>query len=485
MKTLNLAGISLLIVLAVLFSGCSSINEGVVNGSVSITGYVHGANVSSYKIEISKDDDRQSWRTLGIFPLNSTTEDSVRGSILANWNTSQVSDGRYVVRVTAIDSNGLNSSDYVYLTVENKAEKAACPVWTCSDLLEGDNKVNVNLTKEQYGNNMNCTVRCSCGQGLYALVYSNGNLEPGYYDYVDFGGIPKDSEGPNGGYNEFYEYPDNWSARYPMGFDKDESIDIKLWTDYSNGGSAGYAGFDVSKIICSPYCVSVPSETKEYIAKVRLNNATSVTGNGTYSDYTETSFSDLSAGQNYTLEVDVRSTAGYDLSGYVAAWIDYDGNQDLATEQDNPDYDWDKMDPNMSATIPSPEYIDLGSQTLNKGVYTYSKTFSVPENASTGKARMRISLKEYDSTIGCLGTKESCAVYYNVISPESCEAGMSGEVEDYTVNIKQGTCNLAGDEPPCGEIAVSEVVSLIGRWSAGDASLEDVLGLITAWSKQG
>jgi len=484
MKTINLAGISLLIVLAVLFSGCSSINEGVVNGSVSMIGYVHGVNVSSYKIEISKADDRQNWRSLGVFPLNSTASDaSVRGAVLANWNTSQADDGRYVVRLTATDSNGLNSTDYIYLTVENKAEKATCPVWTCSDLSEGDNKVDVNLTKEQYGNNMNCTVRCSCGQGLYAVVYSNGNMELDY-DLVEYIGIPKDGEDSSDNYNEYYSMFGNWTVREPMGFDTDENIDIKLSTDYSNSGSSGYGGFDVSKITCSPYCISVPYKTNEYIAKVRLNNATSVTGNGTYSGFTESSFSDLSAGQNYTLEVDVRATSDYDVVAYVTAWIDYNENQVFESEEDNPDYDWDKMDPNISATLPSPEYIDLGAQTVSKGAYTFSKTFTVPETASSGSARMRISLKEYDSSVVCVGSKEYCDDYYRVMSPGPCEKDVYGEIEDYTLNINQGTCDLAGDEPPCGQIDVSELVSLIGRWSDGDASLEDVLGLISAWSAQ-
>jgi hypothetical protein len=486
MKTLNHAGILLLIALTLLFPGCSSINEGVVNGSVSITGYVQGVNVSSYKIELSKADGIQNWRTLGVFPLNSTTDDSVRGAILANWDTSQAEDGRYVIRLTATDSNGLNSTDYVYLTVENKAQKAACPAWTCSDLQDGSNSVNINLTKEYYGNNMNCTVRCSCGEGQYALVYSNGNTEESY-DYVDYVGVPKDAGDSYDNYNEYYTLSGNWTDQNPMGFESGEDMLIRLSTDYSNAGPQGYLGFDVSGITCTPYCTYVPGRTNEYIAKIRLANATSVTGNGTYSDYSAGILASLEAGRNYTLEVDVRSTAGYDVAGYVAAWIDYDRDQAFESEEDNPGYNWSEEpmpEENNNPTIPSPEYIDLGAQTLNKGVYTFSKEFTVPQGVSNGKAKLRVILKEYDSTIICIGTRDYCDEYYRVSHPGACEQEIYGEMEDYSVDITQGTCTLAGDEPPCGQIDISELVSLIGRWSAGDASLDDVLGLISAWSAQ-
>ena len=490
MKTLNLAGISVLIALAVLFSGCSSNGEGVVNGSVSITGYVHGVNVSSYKIEISKADDRQNWRTIGIFPINSTDSDAaVRGAVLADWNTSQADDGRYVVRLTAADSNGLNSSDYIYLTVENNLEKAACPVWSCSNLREGNNKVNVSLTREQYGNNMNCTAKCSCRQGLYALVYSNGSMEQDY-DFVHYVGIPTDSADSIENYNEYYERTGNWTSQELMSFDTDENINIKLSTDYSNSGSAGYGGFDVPSITCTRSCISVPYPTNEYIAKVRLGNATTVSGNGTYSDYTQSTFSDLNAGQNYTLEVDVRSTADHDLIAYAAAWIDYNGDRVFESEQnpqDDSSYSGVYATENDSSsdnqeTTPSPEFLDLGPQTVHKGVYTFSKTFTVPKNVSGGRVRMRISLKEYDSSIACLGAKELCDDYYRVTSPGPCEAEIYGEVEDYTVNLKQNACTLAGDLEPCGQITLSEVVSLISKWSSGEASLGEVMDLISAWS---
>ena len=43
-------------------------------------------------------------------------------------------------------------------------------------------------------------------------------------------------------------------------------------------------------------------------------------------------------------------------------------------------------------------------------------------------------------------------------------------------------CTLAGDNPPCGTVTLSEVVAFINKWSSGQAVLSDVIKLITAWA---
>jgi len=43
-------------------------------------------------------------------------------------------------------------------------------------------------------------------------------------------------------------------------------------------------------------------------------------------------------------------------------------------------------------------------------------------------------------------------------------------------------CTLAGDNPPCGTVTLSEVVAFINKWSSGLAALSDVIKLITAWA---
>lgn len=43
-------------------------------------------------------------------------------------------------------------------------------------------------------------------------------------------------------------------------------------------------------------------------------------------------------------------------------------------------------------------------------------------------------------------------------------------------------CALLGDVPPCGVIAIPEVVDVITEWAAGNMSLEDVIAMINAWA---
>ena len=43
-------------------------------------------------------------------------------------------------------------------------------------------------------------------------------------------------------------------------------------------------------------------------------------------------------------------------------------------------------------------------------------------------------------------------------------------------------CLLAGDYTPCSEVSLSEVVSFINKWVAGQATLSQVIALINAWA---
>ncbi len=52
-----------------------------------------------------------------------------------------------------------------------------------------------------------------------------------------------------------------------------------------------------------------------------------------------------------------------------------------------------------------------------------------------------------------------------------------------TTTTTPGSCTLTGDNPPCGTIEVAEIINLITAWSRGNASIGDVLALISAWAK--
>jgi len=48
--------------------------------------------------------------------------------------------------------------------------------------------------------------------------------------------------------------------------------------------------------------------------------------------------------------------------------------------------------------------------------------------------------------------------------------------------VQQG-CSLAGDEPPCGQVSVTEILNLIMKWSNGQATIQEVLVLIQTWAQ--
>ncbi len=146
----------------------------------------------------------------------------------------------------------------------------------------------------------------------------------------------------------------------------------------------------------SSYCSSKGnSVTDEYIQRVQLNTIdnSSNGGNG-YSDFTSIS-TDLSLGGTYTITITPKWTGTVYNEAY-AVWIDYNGDGDF---DDSGELVW-----SLSPTKNSP----------------VSGTFTVPASAQEGSTRMRVSMK------------------YNGI-PGPCETFSYGEVEDYTVNLTQGS----------------------------------------------
>ena len=57
-----------------------------------------------------------------------------------------------------------------------------------------------------------------------------------------------------------------------------------------------------------------------------------------------------------------------------------------------------------------------------------------------------------------------------------------GTTGDDTLSLRGTTCSLTGDAPPCGEITLSEVIAMITKWSANQATLSDTVKLIAAWA---
>lgn len=149
---------------------------------------------------------------------------------------------------------------------------------------------------------------------------------------------------------------------------------------------------DVGGEYCPAY---TDNSNEEYIVRVELNNNAFLSDNSTYSDFTSIILTNLNRGSNYTLNVSGHTISSF--QEYVMAWIDF----------------------NNDKTFSNDEEIVLGSQMFS-GDYTFSKMFTVPNDANLSEVRMRIYLK--------WGSE-----------PSSCEISSYGEVEDYRVKIVEDT----------------------------------------------
>lgn len=148
------------------------------------------------------------------------------------------------------------------------------------------------------------------------------------------------------------------------------------------------------------YCSSTASSaTYENISKVVLNNVTKTSSNTTgYSDFTSVAIP-LSKSQAYTISI-TPYWPGTKYNEAYAVYIDY-----------NNDKDFDDAGETVFTKAASQDAVASGS-------------FTVPATATTGATRMRVSMS--DAGI-----------------PAYCGSFNYGEVEDYTINIQDGSGTIS------------------------------------------
>ncbi len=165
----------------------------------------------------------------------------------------------------------------------------------------------------------------------------------------------------------------------------------------ATGGSGFSSSINVTTTGAPPlsYCDSASTNINdEYIGRVQLGAINNASSGQFYSDFTSIS-TDLIKGDNYTITITPTWTGTVYNEGY-SVWIDYNQDGDF---NDSGEQVWSR-----SATSTTP----------------VSGSFTVSSSANNGVTRMRVSMK------------------YNGI-PTSCETFTYGEVEDYTVNLGDGT----------------------------------------------
>ena len=180
------------------------------------------------------------------------------------------------------------------------------------------------------------------------------------------------------------------------------------------------------------YCASASTNVNdEYIGRVQLNTIDNTSGAQFYSDFSSIS-TNLTEGQNYTVTVTPVWTGTVYAEGY-AVWIDYNNNG---------------------------VFTDAGELVWSKAASTASTnvgSFTVPTGTAQTAVRMRVSMK------------------YNGI-PTSCETFTYGEVEDYTINLEEGTGGPGG-----GVIAAYYFETGLEGWIDGGSDCARILDASRAY----
>ncbi|WP_052467157.1 choice-of-anchor D domain-containing protein [Psychroserpens damuponensis] len=195
----------------------------------------------------------------------------------------------------------------------------------------------------------------------------------------------------------------NWGGSYNLEY----TIDSATHTFASNSrirfssnanDNDEYFFFDNIELVAPTYCESEGNTAfNTGITNVTFNTINNSDGspkdNG-YEDFTGISTT-VAQGTTHNLSVSVDTDGGYNL--HTKAWIDW--NQDLDFDDFGEEYDFG--DTNVDGPMTA-------------------LPITIPVTSTLGSTRMRVATR------------------YN-INPESCDTGYDGEVEDYTINIINGT----------------------------------------------
>ena len=95
------------------------VEKAVVSGSVQVTGVIKDDNLKGYQLEVQSVSSPTSWK-----PIRSGDSKVALQEKLGQWNTQQVKDGSYRLRLTATDQTGQPSKSTRLVTVDNTPPQA-------------------------------------------------------------------------------------------------------------------------------------------------------------------------------------------------------------------------------------------------------------------------------------------------------------------------------------------------------------------------
>jgi len=91
----------------------SPLSNDSINGVVDIKGTANGGSLDSYILEYSPVSDSPQWQIIG------TYSNPIANETIMQWDTLQINDGDYYLRLTVNDSVGNNFIDQIIVTVNN------------------------------------------------------------------------------------------------------------------------------------------------------------------------------------------------------------------------------------------------------------------------------------------------------------------------------------------------------------------------------
>ncbi|MDO5759497.1 MAG: GEVED domain-containing protein, partial [Bacteroidota bacterium] len=205
--------------------------------------------------------------------------------------------------------------------------------------------------------------------------------------------------------------------------DPSKTYRIRAWVDITNDATSlnDTSDYRLVKPLNGNTVYPTPTVTEASsldITRVQLSNIdnTSVTGDDTYSDYTQSiEPAIMFKGITDTLIVEHQNAASMDFglnhSGWMKVWIDWNRNGSFEGEDDG-----------VFFTNNYSNWECVYSDTVYKESTTNYIPIKVPEDIQSGKTRMRIILSQEDSK-------------HEFLAGENGMTIDKGEVEDYLLNI--------------------------------------------------
>lgn len=192
-----------------------------------------------------------------------------------------------------------------------------------------------------------------------------------------------------------------------------------------SGGSSGYISRQFTTY--TSVCTSYGTNSNEWIDYFSLGSIARTSG-AEIGGYFNTGLSTnlLKGSSNNSITISAGYNPGVVFGEYYAVYIDFNRNGSFA---------------DAGERVVAPAYINNGGN--------FSSTFSVPNNISTGPAKMRVILRRSGSTI----------------SP--CATGFKGETEDYDVNIVAGSLRASYNPAGADEAIPAPVVMIAPNPSPG------------------